>query len=83
MGKGRKGQKRDWKPGEQKLVRRGEMLIPIGMAGQWKKELWKQTEGFRRKRVYGGEANTARMFRCLSFCQPHHKSEVVHVITGM
>lgn len=45
MKKRQKQRKRDWKSYEEKLVRRGELLIPIGMATEWKKELEWMNEG--------------------------------------
>lgn len=45
MKKGRRRAKRDWKAYERKLIRRGELLIPIGMAGAWKRELEEMNDG--------------------------------------
>lgn len=37
--------RRDWKSYEEKLVRRGELLIPLDMTGAWKAELGEMNEG--------------------------------------
>lgn len=41
----KRGKKRDWKVYEEKLVRRGELLLPLGMAGAWKRQLFGMNEG--------------------------------------